>query len=101
MRELSPHSHTTQAIIAASEAHDGAGLAASITGNKLRLRHLAQRLHALGPRPLFHYLDEVERGYPLRGHLEAYARLDPDVVAALGAAHFGPQVFVIEGGRRP
>jgi hypothetical protein len=61
---------------------------------------LARRLHALGPRPLFDYLNKVERGYPLREHLEAYARLDPGVVAALGATQFGPPVFVIEGGRR-
>jgi hypothetical protein len=46
-------------------------------------------------------LDEVECGRDLREHLERYARLDPDVVAALGGSHFGPPVFVIEGGRRP
>jgi hypothetical protein len=32
---------------------------------KSRLRHLAGRLYALGPKPLFHFLDEVERGAPL------------------------------------
>jgi hypothetical protein len=56
-----------------------------ITGDRVRLRYLAQRLHALWPRPLFHYLDEVERGHDLRGHLEKYAHLDPDFVAAAGA----------------
>jgi hypothetical protein len=73
-----------QAIIAAFEAPDGARFEGLLCGNRVRLKYLARRLHALGERPLFHYLDEVERGYPLREHLEAYARLDPGVVAALG-----------------
>jgi hypothetical protein len=89
-----------QAIIAAFEEPDGEILAVRITGDRVRLKYLARRLHALGPRPLFDYLNKVERGYPLREHLEAYARLDPGVVAALGATQFGPPVFVIEGGRR-
>ena len=86
-----------QAIIAAVEAPDGARFECRLCGNRVRLQHLARRLHALGERPLFRYLDEVERGYPLRAHLEAYGRLDPDVVAALGGTHFGLAVFVIEG----
>jgi hypothetical protein len=90
-----------QAIIAAFEEPDGARVEVRLCGNRVRLQHLARRLHALGERPLFHYLDEVERGYPLRAHLEAYGRLDPDVVAALGGTHFAPPLFVFEGGRRP
>ena len=90
-----------QAIIAAPEAPDGARLEVRLCGNRVRLQHLAKHLHTLGPRPLFHYLDEVECGRDLREHLEAYARLDPHIVAALGGSHFGPAVFVIEGGRRP
>src|SRR6202023_3952139 len=93
--------HASQAIIDAVEDPDGAAFAVRITGDQVRLKNLARRLHALGERPLFHYLDEVERGYPMRGHLEDYARLDPDLVAAMGGTHFGPPVFVIEGGRRP
>ena len=89
-----------QATIAASEEPDGARVEVRLCGNLVRLQHLARRLHALGERPLFHYLDEVERGYPLRAHLEAYGRLDPDVVAALGGTRFGPPVLV-EGGRGP
>ena len=60
-----------QAIIAAFEEPDGEILAVRITGDRVRLKYLARRLHALGPRPLFHYLNKVERGYPLREHLEA------------------------------
>jgi len=90
-----------QAIIAAPEAPDGARLEVRLCGNRVRLQNLAKYLHALGERPLFHFIDEVERGYPLRAHLEAYARLDPHVVALLGGSHFGAPVFVIEGGRGP
>jgi DNA topoisomerase IB len=84
-----------QAIIAAFEEPDGAQFEAC--GNRVRLQHLARRLHALGERPLFHFIDEVERDYPLREHLEEYTRLDPNVVAALWGSHFGLAVFVIEG----
>ena len=91
--------HASQAIIDAVEEPDGAAFAVRITGDQGRLKNLARRLHALGERPLFHYLDEVERGYPLREPLEDYARLDPDLVAAPGGSHFGPTVFAIEGGR--
>ena len=88
-----------QAIIAAFEEPDGARVEGRLCGDRVRLKHLARRLHALGERPLFPYLDEVERGYPLREPLEDYARLDPDLVAAPGGSHFGPTVFAIEGGR--
>jgi hypothetical protein len=99
--EFSASPSTAQAIITAPEAPDGARLEVRLCGNRARLQHLARRLHALGPRPLFHYLDEVECGRDSREHLEAYARLDPHVVALLGGSHFGAPVFVIEGGRGP
>jgi hypothetical protein len=41
--------------------------------SRTRLKYLAARLHPLGPKPLFHFLDEVERGADLRSHLERYA----------------------------
>src|ERR1700730_10261802 len=34
--------------------------------NRTRLRFLAARLHALGPNPMFHFLDELVRGAKLR-----------------------------------
>src|SRR5580704_2172524 len=95
--EFSASPSTAQAIITAPEAPDGARLEVRHCGNRVRLQHLARRPHALGPRPLFHYLDEVECGRDLREHLETYARLDLGVVAALGGTHFGLAVFVIEG----
>jgi hypothetical protein len=50
-----------------------------------RLRHLARRIHALGERPLFELLRELEAGAPLRPRLERYAELSSDVVKRLGA----------------
>jgi hypothetical protein len=50
-----------------------------------RLRHLARRIHALGERPLFELLRELEAGAPLRPRLERYAELSADVVERLGA----------------
>jgi len=66
---------------------------------KSRLKYLASRLHALGPKPLYHFLDEVERGAPLRAHLEEYASLPADFIKANRGDEFLPP-FTIEGGAR-
>jgi hypothetical protein len=66
---------------------------------KSRLKYLAQRLYALGPKPLFHLLDEVEGGAPLRAHLEEYASLPADFIKANRGDEFLPP-FTIEGGAR-
>jgi hypothetical protein len=63
------------------------------------LQQLAQRLHALGPKPLYHFLDELERGAPLRAHLEEYAKLPADFIKANRGDEFLPP-FTIEGGAR-
>lgn len=63
-----------------------------------RLGFLAQRLHDLGPRPLFEYLREIAAGRDPIDRLEAYARLDPSIVHALGADRIEP-FHVIAGGR--
>jgi hypothetical protein len=62
-----------------------------------RLQFLAQRLHALGAKPLYHFLDEVERGAPLRAHLERYAALPADLIKAYHGDNFAAP-FVIQGG---
>jgi hypothetical protein len=49
---------------------------------RVRLQYLARRLHGLGEKPLFHFLDEVERGEPLRPHLERYAALPAEFIKA-------------------
>ena len=53
-----------------------------------RLRYLARRIHQLGPRPLYHLLDELQNGAPLHERLERYASLAPlaPFIAALGGA---------------
>jgi hypothetical protein len=52
--------------------------APSSAADRTRLQLLARKLHRLGPKPLFHFLDEVERGADVRAHLEAYAELPGD-----------------------
>jgi hypothetical protein len=59
--------------------------------NRTRLQFLAAR-HALGPAPLFHFLDEVERGADLRSHLEEYSQLPVDFVKANRGDQFPPIV---------
>ncbi len=49
-----------------------------------RLRLLAHRLHALGPRPLYEYLKELSSGADLLERLERYAQLDRELIAAFG-----------------
>jgi hypothetical protein len=66
----------------------------------LRLQFLAARLHALGLKPLYHFLDEVERGADLRSHFEKYAALQADIILAYGGDRFPPALHVIGGGGR-
>ena len=64
-----------------------------------RMRRLAQHLYDLGPRPVLEFIKEIVAGSDPVQALEAYGRLDRDVVHALGAdrlEHF----HVIEGGRQ-
>ncbi len=67
------------------------------TTNQPRLRHLARHLHSLGPKPLYHFLDEVERGADLRRHLEEYAKLPGEFIKDHGGDEFAAP-FVIERG---
>jgi hypothetical protein len=63
----------------------------------LRLRHLATRLHQLGPRPLYEWAAEIIAGStdPL-GRLEVYGRLDPQTLHALGADTLSPLIVCIK-----
>jgi hypothetical protein len=69
------------------------------SNKRLRLQYLAARLHELGPKPLFHFLDELEHGADLRESLETYAALPADLIAAYQGDKFMPPAFAI-GGRR-
>lgn len=50
----------------------------------VRLQYLAARLHALGPRSTYELFRELAAGADLFIRLEVYARLDPEIVRALG-----------------
>jgi hypothetical protein len=65
----------------------------------LRVRHLAAHLHSLGPRATFEWCCEVIGGADPLDRLERYARLDRDVVRALGGAEIPSQLMVLKGGR--
>lgn len=67
--------------------------------DETRLRYLARRLHALGERPVFEYLREVVAGANALERLEAFSRLDPAIVAAIGADLIPTTLHVFHGGR--
>ncbi len=64
---------------------------------ELKLERMVQRVHSLGPRPLAEMLAEIAlaTGAPdlIADRVEAYARLDPEIVRALGADRFPPNVL--------
>jgi len=66
---------------------------------RLRRQRLVERLHRLGPKPLFHFLNEVERGADLWPHLERYAVLPHDFIKANGGDQFGLFLHVVDGGK--
>ena len=66
--------------------------------SSLRLKFLASRLHALGPQPLFRFLDDVERGADPRSHLERYAALPADFIKADAGDRFAPSLHCIDWG---
>lgn len=59
--------------------------AAGLQAEKLRRQFLVERLHALGPAPLGHFLREIEAGADVNATLETYARLPRDFIKPLGA----------------
>ena len=66
-----------------------------------RLRHLAAQIYALGPRPLYELLRELDAGAPLRPRLEAYARLQASFIRANNGDELDERpLFAIAGGRR-
>jgi hypothetical protein len=72
----------------------------ALTGAKrVRLQYLARRLHALGERPLFEFLTEIERGADLLPTLERYAALSPNFIREHGGDRFAkPRLVVTDGG---
>jgi hypothetical protein len=66
-----------------------------------RLRLLAERIHGLGPAPLYHLLAELAGGAEVWPRLEAYARLAPlaGFIAALDGDRL-PRPRLVQGGRQ-
>ena len=69
--------------------HTSVTIASSIA---VRLRHVATRIHALGPRPLYELLCEIAGGAEPLSRFERYAALDPDIVRGLGGDVMPPTV---------
>jgi hypothetical protein len=60
----------------------------------LRLRHLAGKIHVLGPAPLYHLMRQLVGGADPLPTLENYARLPADFIKAYGGDRL-PSPFVI------
>ncbi len=77
---------------AQGDGHPGGHLDEPTTGP--RWEHLVERVHALGVRPLAELLVEIATATGqssfIAHRLEEYARLDPEIVRALGADSFPP-----------
>jgi hypothetical protein len=66
-----------------------------------RLRRLAGNLHALGARPLFEFLAELDSGADMWARLERYASLNPEFIRALDGDRLPtPRVISNMGPRR-
>jgi hypothetical protein len=71
---------------------------------RLRRQHLALRVHRLGDRAFFEFIDELDRhhalGDDLDQRLEKYAGADADLLRAIGADRFSASpVRTVGGGR--
>jgi hypothetical protein len=85
-KAIIPTRNTTKKIPAIQEARS------------TRLKYLARRLHALGEKPLFYFLDEMDRGADLRESLEIYAALPAGLIKAYNGDKFAAP-FLLKGGR--
>ena len=68
---------------------------------RLRRQHLARRIHGLGARAVFEFLDEIARhhdlGDDLDRRLERFAALDPALLIAVGGDRFAPAPMRLVG----
>jgi len=80
--------------VAERRANTTSGLSSATrdAAQRLRRQHQVRRLHALGPRPTFEFIDEIAHhhgiGVDIDQRLARYAELDPEVLSALGADRF-------------
>jgi hypothetical protein len=85
---------TTRPVNGPRNERIGRRLTNTDSARRVRLQYLASHLHTLGPAPHFHFLDEVERGAPLRQHLDSYTALPDDFIRAYGGDQFQPPVAI-------
>jgi hypothetical protein len=69
-------------------------------GVLLRLQDLAAHLLRPGPRSVYEFTREIVAVADIFEQLERYARLDPNVVRAIGADRMPPRVVLIQRGSR-
>lgn len=62
----------------------------------IRLRHLAGRIHGLGPRPLFELMCELSTSSAALDRFEAYAALDHETLARFGGHALPPPLRVVK-----
>ena len=64
-----------------------------------RLERMVERVHALGPRVLAELLAEIatatDQPALIADRVAAYARLDPDLIRAIGADKFPPMLMEV------
>jgi hypothetical protein len=68
--------------------------------SRRRLQYLATKIHALGPAPLLHLLNDLEAGKPVWPTVDRYAALPADFIKANAGDQFAPFLWPIDGGRR-
>ncbi len=77
-------------------------MTAWIGADMVRVTRQVQRLHALGPRPLYEFLQELAADPFVRDDLDLllrrYCRLDPALVAALDGRDLRLPMAVVEDG---
>ena len=71
-----------------------------ISPSDQRARRLIEQVHQLGPAPLLHLLNDIDRGADLVPTLERYASLPADFIRSLGGDRFPSPLYIIRGGRR-
>jgi hypothetical protein len=62
----------------------------SVSSSDIVFRHQCELLHALGPRPTFELLREILNGADLVERLPVYARINPEILYALGGDSMPP-----------
>jgi hypothetical protein len=73
-----------------------------VPDTRLRRRRQCELIWMLGARVFFELIDELDRRHGLGADLDArlarYARLDPEILAAIGANQFPPApLHIVEG----